>query len=278
MTQNDFNVTMRNAVQIALGGEVKVELVENMKNNGYVRKGLAFRGGEYETASPIIYLDEYYTQYSEHPFPLPELTERIVGIFRKLPRVDEKLPAVIGNFELMKKNLRLMLINTERNECFLKTVPHREFFDLSYICYLKLEASGFGTATTSVTDNCLRLWDISEDELFEIARSNMQDYEEECILYLSNLLYVVTNRTNTWGASIISKDNVLKEVYKQVGGSFYLIPSSIHEWLAVPQSTQVEKEAFKEMVRDVNNTVIEEKEILSYSVFFYNGNRMERIA
>ena len=67
----------------------------------------------------------------------------------------------------------------------------------------------------------------------------------------NNLIYSLKNKSN------LSKN-------------FYILPSSINEVLIIPESF-VAPEFVKEMVRDVNNTVVTQTDKLSNSIYFYNG-------
>lgn len=52
-------------------------------------------------------------------------------------------------------------------------------------------------------------------------------------------------------------------------GDFYILPSSIHELLAVPVST-AEIEELRQMVKEVNDNEVAPEEILGYEVYRYN--------
>lgn len=56
---------------------------------------------------------------------------------------------------------------------------------------------------------------------------------------------------------------------KKMNGDFYILPSSIHELLAVPVST-AEIEELRQMVKEVNDNEVAPEEILGYEVYRYN--------
>lgn len=66
---------------------------------------------------------------------------------------------------------------------------------------------------------------------------------------------------------------MLKTAAKLFGKDFMVLPSSIHEVLLVPVTEDIEKKdyvvKFANMVRKVNDTQVEDTEILSYHVYRY---------
>lgn len=54
-----------------------------------------------------------------------------------------------------------------------------------------------------------------------------------------------------------------------MNGDFYIIPSSIHELIAVPVLAQGLEE-LREMVKEVNDNQLAPEEILGYEVYRYN--------
>ena len=61
----------------------------------------------------------------------------------------------------------------------------------------------------------------------------------------------------------------LEIVAERMNGDFYILPSSIHELLAVPVSN-TGLEQLREMVKEVNDNVVAPEEILGYEVYRYN--------
>ena len=54
-----------------------------------------------------------------------------------------------------------------------------------------------------------------------------------------------------------------------------ILPSSIHEVLLIPYSEEMAEMDFQGMVREVNETSLSEEEILSDSVYIYDGNELK---
>lgn len=66
---------------------------------------------------------------------------------------------------------------------------------------------------------------------------------------------------------------MLKSAAQILDGDFLLLPSSVHELILMPMEQEEEEGAqarqFAAMVQEVNDTQVEEDEILSYHVYRY---------
>lgn len=82
-------------------------------------------------------------------------------------------------------------------------------------------------------------------------------------------MFVLSNKKKMNGASIILYNEKLAELSVKLDDDLLIMPSSIHEVLAVPASS-IDVEDLKNMVREVNDTEVSEQEILGYSVYRYN--------
>ena len=85
-------------------------------------------------------------------------------------------------------------------------------------------------------------------------------------------LYVFRNKSSLYGAAGILNKQLLKEKVGKVG--CYIIPSSLHELLFLPDSGELDKDEINAMIREVNKTV-DEQERLSEHCYFYHGASQE---
>ena len=63
----------------------------------------------------------------------------------------------------------------------------------------------------------------------------------------------------------------LRKISGQLGGDFYLLPSSIHEVLVLRAEQNVDESALTEMVREVNRREVAEEERLSDYAYRYDA-------
>ena len=53
--------------------------------------------------------------------------------------------------------------------------------------------------------------------------------------------------------------------------NYYIVPSSVHEVIILPESMAPGKREMEEVVAEMNETQVEAEEILSDKVYYYNG-------
>lgn len=84
--------------------------------------------------------------------------------------------------------------------------------------------------------------------------------------------FVASSKDALFGASALLLSNNLETVSKFVGGSFYAIPSSIHEWLILPVTRyQNISEELAAMIRDVNSSCVSENDRLDDKPYLYDA-------
>ncbi len=94
-------------------------------------------------------------------------------------------------------------------------------------------------------------------------------YEGEGNLDTSEI-YVLTNESGMFGASVMLQDQILRRVSERLGCPIYVLPSSLHEVIIVPKSEAFDPEMLKDTVQSVNSTVVSESDYLSDSVYIYD--------
>lgn len=72
--------------------------------------------------------------------------------------------------------------------------------------------------------------------------------------------FLITNENMSHGAIAVTYTGV-EEQLKQLLGDFYLIPSSIHEMLAISRNTAA-PEVLSEMIQEINDTQVSTEEVL----------------
>lgn len=83
-------------------------------------------------------------------------------------------------------------------------------------------------------------------------------------------MFVLTNQIGINGASVILYPKVLQEFSELCGSDLYLLPSSVHEFIIVPQYEHIEKEELTKLVQEVNVTQVAADEVLSDHVYEYS--------
>ena len=82
-------------------------------------------------------------------------------------------------------------------------------------------------------------------------------------------MWVLSNELNMNGASALLYEGVLDRIGERFSGSFYILPSSLHEVIVVKEG-DCDCDSLREIVQTVNRTTLKEKDFLSDTVLHYN--------
>lgn len=270
-----------------MGNDYEVILNDVLKNNDTILTGLTIRKNDINIA-PTIYLDNYYKMYQEGRYTIYTIVNEIINTFEE-NKMEKSFDAKFFlDFETVQPRIVHKVINKECNKELLKTVPYADFLDLAIIFQVVVTEASFGHGMATITirhDHC-KLWGIGIDELIFAARRNTPKYMVSRANAMQNLLgnlldldddlsipmdiLILTNDKQINGANVILDKNFLRECSDTIGNSYYILPSSIHELLAIPDNGFIDVCDLKEMVRQVNDTTVKDDEILSYSVYYFD--------
>lgn len=274
-------------------GKVKGEVCSSVKNNGVVVTGMLLRG-EDKRVAPSFYLEPQYVQWIRGQNSLEEITEQLCIAYEdEIKKNSNLLSAIQFDWRIFHRRVFMRLVNKEKNLERLKELPHREFLDLAIVYYYAVPISDGMTGTMIITKEHLELLEITEEELHQAAVNNrdrfqpakircMEDVvydlakrlgveiQEACCKY--PFLYVLSNENGFFGAVAMTSQEELECFSKRINNSFYVLPSSVHEVILVPESKEFCVEYFANMVREINETQVEATEVLSDSIYFYDIN------
>lgn len=194
------------------------------------------------------------------------------------------------DWEKAKDKIQPRLVNEKAVE-WLADKPNRVVLgDLRLVFELRI-----GLGVICITNDYMKQWDVRFDELEREARKNckpsikgavntMADYmgilgyEDEApeeIPEDDELMYVITNVLDghpfCHGAGVLPF--VLDKI-KERFDSFYLIPSSVSEFLLVPNPTEdMTEEAVTKMILEVNNSEVPASDVLGDHVYSYKNGK-----
>lgn len=131
----------------------------------------------------------------------------------------------------------------------------KELFDFAFENTVKKYPPVFGT-----------IFEMTEYLATGVKIPNSNPMKEEFLKnsYSSENYYALTNEQGYCGAAVAYYPDVLKNIGKVLKDDFFMIPSSIHEFLIVPEKLFLGKEReLQEMILRGNREVIDEKIFLS---------------
>ena len=263
-----FTHMMHNKMKEYVSPDVTVDIHHAMKNNGTIRAGLMFTQQGVNTC-PIIYLEEFYEQYLEGE-SIDTLEQSLQKIYEKIKVQQSVSYNKILDYSKMKDRIVYKVIQRESNQELLKQIPHEIYMDLAIVYYALMEMTEFGRITLPVKNEHLKHWNITKEELNEAAKKNTPSLLPMEGYVFSEYMYLVTNQTRSFGAAVMLYDGFWKQMENVIGENFYVLPSSVHELILVPESSGMDKTYLQEMVKEVNRTEVEKEEILSDNVYYYS--------
>lgn len=298
-TINDFAAAAQTALAAAYP-ECRIESINVTKNNSVHLTGLTIKP-QNNKVTPTLYMEPYFNMLKSGN-PLEEVINQIISSCTAALSCANAGIDVDGftDFEQVKDKICYKLVGRDMNSELLSAVPHRDFHDLAIVYYLHLSMTDNGLATITVTNNLAKTWDADEEMLYELARSNTQKINRGCVKPVTDILdslckaesaahesntydsfdftsagtgelpmYVATNQNKTFGAGILLYNGFLAAVAERLG-SFYVLPSSVHELIIIPETFGNPSE-LKQMVNDINRTEVPDEEVLSGNCYCYDS-------
>ena len=283
MNFNEFSKNILCKTQLYLGSDYEVSLRNVTKNNGLKLTGIIGRKLE-SSISPTIYIDQYYkediTEYDVDYLGL-KIANSIKGAnFEREDIIEDFLI-----FEKIKDYIFIKLINAEANKELLLEVPYRRFHNLAIVYLYLADGRVDNTATIMIRNEYLSKWEINENELYERAiintpkimpfnTINMRDVingmSGQKIFDEDFPLYVISNSYKLFGAHALIYDEYMSHVAQILGGSFYIIPSSIHELIVLADDSDRNPKELIEMITQINKTEVLYDEVLADSLYYYD--------
>lgn len=306
MEYGTFVSTITNRVKDVMGEGYHVQVYKVIKNNSLELDSLIVQK-EGRKFAPNIYLMPYYESFLEGT-PLQEIVRRLCIIYRDAvnPIQEKDFNFTLDN---MKQYITYRLVSYEKNEKQLNTIPHIKYLDLAVTFHCLVRNDSQGVGTMRITEEYLKQWEISLDELLLYAVTNTRKLFPPCLHNMKEIIegilleeqtnnkfdagsyekvnnglsidslpeqkemYLLTNDRGINGASCILYENLLSEIADKIHSDFYILPSSIHETILVPVDRSVTKEVLLQMVSDINRTHVARDEVLSDWVYYYSREK-----
>lgn len=297
MEYNKFIELLKTELMKVCAEGVKLK-IDTVRKNNDISYDVITLNREDECITPVIYIRQFYDNYCNGE-DISDIVRQIVNLDienRNLPELDV---SDIFDFYNVKDKVIIKLINRSQNEKMLKTLPFKEYLDFAVVFCILFEDNNNNRATSLVSNDLLDKWEITTEELFEQAMTNMKlicpaelksmnetmvelllnddsvddDTRSDILKHLEEddtnyPMYVLTNTKKMYGAAAFLYEEELRS-FAEKFGDFYIIPSSIHELILIPESISTSEQEMVDMVKEVNDNQVEPEEVLSYNVYKY---------
>ena len=279
-------------------GEAEVTMHDVTKNNGLVCHGVTVRA-EGQAGGPTVYLDEPYEKYKYEgnlDLVVESLAQTVVN--NAFPKEFEGLAAEFKDFDVIKHRIIAVVVNADMNYDLLTRAPHKRLVgDLVAIYKVKIDMTEHDMSTCTILNQHKALWDVSDEELHEIAMKNtellmppivkdMEDVirgimeddmaaDEVCADLVGipedKRMIVVSNTAGLNGAGVIFyKNNILNSLIDRLGDKIYILPSSVHEVIVIRGDSE-DVETLEAMVKEINASEVQLTDILSDHVYMFDA-------
>lgn len=276
------------------GLELSVQKV--VKVNDQVLHGLMFKNKD-SNAAPTIYLDDAYRDY-KRGMPAGMIAQNIAAAYMECrdaePLRSNMIPEELS-YEKIRDQITMRLVEVKRNRQFLQDRPYMNVgHGLALTCDIQLRG-GDGTAIASITNDMLEQNGYDKRQLFENAMAdawknapptlrdmqaslfgmgtgNLLETDAEVPHEDKAIMYVLTNGEGQYGAAAMFYPGMQQKIADNLGEGYYALPSSLHEYLIIPESAGIDPKEMAKMVSEANRSesVVAPKDVLSDQVLHYD--------
>lgn len=267
-------------------GKVEMKLSKTHKNNKEI-SSLLVRFENDSNMVPSINLEKLYEAYKE----IGDVEKTLENVIERIVEDHGNQVQYIDKINSLKGKVIPQLINTYANREWLESIPHRPFFDLSVVYRFVFDTNPEQDIISAIINNDFAdLLGCNEEQLYERAFADVKDILPPKLFDLNALaqntgypipmedgdevppFYVITNQKMTYGAPLVLLPEVQEElakVFAPYGGDYFLIPSSVHEMMAVPVTDAPGD--LLELIRQINFGEVAVEDRLSNSAYRWDS-------
>lgn len=196
--------------------------------------------------------------------------------------------------DLSSHRIFFHLRSKERNADIIDLLPHREYMGM-LVTYRYIPANDINPVNSKPVycDFCSSQA-ISEEELYKLSVTGLDNFFVPSLYALSDFaselkggavakslynatdlptgVYLCTNQFRLYGAHFLCDNKILKNFAASFNSSYYILPSSIHEFLLVPTASGQSPEYLQNTLCSLNKEEMSSINVLSDDLLFYNAD------
>lgn len=281
--------------------DAKVEIMEQERINGNYQGMMIFREGV--IASPSVDLDQLFIVYQTTMLSVEDILRDVA---KQIGNFDDRLDfKYLRDYDALKERLFIRICDSARNQDLLAKVPHSNMDALAVTYHVAVERRRKDGALGSVLINngMLKEYGVSLEQLHRDATENSKKMFPPVITSLNDFFgnmerqmmeaagmeqddidlvygdmswnfdspfYMITNTDQLNGAASLFYPDMMDEISKKMEGGYYIVPSSIHEFLLVSERDAVGLDILQNTVKEVNKYYVEPDIQLGSDIFHYD--------
>ncbi|MBQ4425065.1 MAG: hypothetical protein II882_04955 [Lachnospiraceae bacterium] len=267
--------------------DVRIGIRDVEKLQGESYRGLSFRSGDSPVEANLNMTGAFQAYEAGHPYHdiLQEVEDQLMKIVDRTPQFNI---GELSDYEAMKPKLMMEVIPQKGNEDRLANIPYQKVEDMALIYRLDMGENSGGKMTSVITNQQLAAFGITAEQLHQDALENvpvthpaslrsmrevmadMMGMEPEEPMPGEPTMLVATVEGAFMGASVIQYPGFMEQAAEKIGGDFFVLPSSIHEVLLIPDDGSADYHELAAMVQTINETQVAPAERLSDNVYHYD--------
>ena len=275
--------------------DATIEIAEARKLNAEYPALIIRREGQ--MIAPSIDLDTLYRQLEI--CSMEEVLEQTAEIAQRRP--EGLNLEVFTDYEAAKDQLFIRISDAEKNKAVLADVPHTEVNGLAITYHVMAEVEENEMGSSMITNQIMEKFGITKEQLHADAMANspriLPPHIESMESMLSSMMgfgaakavpvsfaeqladvvinrdggmAVLTNSQKVNGAAVMFYPDVMEQIGDSQQVNIFILPSSTHEVILVPDNGSMKLKDLEDMVKSINASEVAPKDRLSDTVYHYD--------
>lgn len=272
-----------NSLLLEQGAEFTLVYTRVWKNNqnleGYTMKS------QDNSCSPTVYYDsEWFDKDDE------SVIRFLSNIYMK-NSIDFDASKLMDRDYILSKIKPRLVSDKNLDDLKERCIAHVEYLDMLVLFYIPVDDFEDAMASIQVTEGLLKSVNISLEDAYVTSIKNLES-EVEVKTMVEVLcgdmgipsdtmgidefpMWVGTVKNKLQGAAALLCKSVLYKLEDKIGGKVAILPSSVHEFIAVAYESEEQFNVYRSMVKEVNSTQVAPVDKLTDSVYFVDDGTLK---
>lgn len=266
-----------------------IQIAPSLKDNDIVLCGLQIRQGIQEMC-PLFYLDGFYEEYRKGK-DLKSIADDIVSQYHEGKAFDINLPSF--QYEDIKDKIYFKVVGTKENRKNLKKQLHTDMkngLSLLYFIYSPTKMKN-KIGSIRITHELINHCGYDVNQVKEAAKANTPKLFPMVLAVMPGVLcgelpielkgqctdlkdmYILSNTINKYGAGALFYPDMQRKLAEYFGKNYYVLPSSLHELILLPDKPSWDAQKIEKNVQDINECIVDKSDFLSDKIYYYDKEK-----
>lgn len=293
----NFVEYLRQAMMTALGmDENQIFFAQGEKGTPFEEDKLFIQCAKQGEACELcgMHTQDAYKKYKEGV----SLDEIVGGMVQAIGRIEEAgyLGKVLeaADYEKARDKLFIRLVNIEKNKLELRNAIYKSIGDIALVLYLRVEETKERLTSIKIRKEFVEGWKQDREQVFadallntyylappriyrweeliydlEYEGDNFMDVLAQCELRKDAMGNCLSTTKRTNGAVAVFLPGVAQRLAYLLGGSFYMVFTSIHE-VMIHIDTMVDPKDLQHVLQNTIEEATPAEDVLTCKIYHYN--------